>query len=83
MKMDEDIKFSKASREANGSHGFTMVYPYEVMGRGQNEQLFPVAKDAAKLFPAVVAVLALRPLGNTLQKNHCESLNTRTVLPAF
>jgi len=53
------------------------------MGKGQNEQLFPVAKDAAKLFPAVVAVLALRPLGNTLQKNHYESLNARTVLPVF
>ena len=45
------------------------------MGKGQNEQLFHVAKDAGKLFPAVVAVLALRPVGNTLQKNH-ESLNT-------
>ena len=51
------------------------------MGKGQNEQLFPVAKDAAKLFPAVVAVLALRPVGNTLRKNHYESLSTQIVVP--
>lgn len=38
----------------------------QVMGKGQNEQLFPVAKDAAKLFPAVVAVLALRYHTNAL-----------------